>query len=269
MAAREELRDRLLSAVIQAFGSVESCLDLLLRESPLSNGYRIKNLIDACQLFSLRMHREALEAKDSARAAQDAQFAEHFRELSQIQKSLFGTITSENELIRALLRTDVCQLPPDEVGIAMALGDAQRDSRAIAASALVQRGDGEIEEPSIEPLITDMRVGHHSQKARALVSPAVTSVSTEAGKSAPPPASPDFISEDQRLEALSAYTSEWDCSEAALARAASVDPADLSKWKKGLLPIESGKKERIENALRNHLAPIAPTAKPGRPEWDF
>jgi hypothetical protein len=35
-----------------------------------------------------------------------------------------------------------------------------------------------------------------------------------------------------------------------------VHAADLSKWKKGSLPASSGKKERIENALRSNEPPI-------------
>ena len=67
--------------------------------------------------------------------------------------------------------------------------------------------------------------------------------------------SPDFTSEEKRNRAMAAYTVAWDCSEASLARTATVDPADLSKWKKGSLPGGSDKKARIENALRNNDAP--------------
>jgi hypothetical protein len=85
-------------------------------------------------------------------------------------------------------------------------------------------------------------------------------VSTQAANSAPSDECRDFISDPQRIDAIVAYTNSWQCSEAALARTARVDPADLSKWKKGLLPVGSDKKARIEKALRNNEAPI-PSAK--------
>lgn len=65
----------------------------------------------------------------------------------------------------------------------------------------------------------------------------------------------DFASNAQRTAAIEAYKKSWQCSEAALARTARVNPADLSKWKKGLLPEGSDKKARIENVLMNNLAP--------------
>ena len=69
----------------------------------------------------------------------------------------------------------------------------------------------------------------------------------------------DFASEAARARALADYIERWDCSEAALARTATVDPADLSKWKKGSLPSGSDKKARIENAIRNN-EPATPAA---------
>jgi hypothetical protein len=71
-----------------------------------------------------------------------------------------------------------------------------------------------------------------------------------------------FASEAARTSALADYIERWNCSEAALARTATVDPADLSKWKKALLPAGSDKKARIENALRNDERP---TPVPNRP----
>jgi hypothetical protein len=62
-------------------------------------------------------------------------------------------------------------------------------------------------------------------------------------------------SEEGRSNSLAAYTTTWNCSEAALARTARVDPADLSKWKKGSLSGGSDKSARIENALRNNEPP--------------
>jgi hypothetical protein len=66
---------------------------------------------------------------------------------------------------------------------------------------------------------------------------------------------PDFTSEEKRNGAVASYTAAWNCSEAALARTATVDPADLSKWKKGSLPSGSDKKARIEKALRTNTLP--------------
>jgi hypothetical protein len=71
-----------------------------------------------------------------------------------------------------------------------------------------------------------------------------------------------FASEAARTSALADYINRWTCSEAALARTATVDPADLSKWKKGSLPAGSEKKTRIENALRNNEAATTTTTRP-------
>jgi hypothetical protein len=70
-----------------------------------------------------------------------------------------------------------------------------------------------------------------------------------------PDGSLDFASEVQRNSALAAYTKHWNCPEAALARTSKVDPADLSRWKKGVLPAESDKRARIEKALKNNEPP--------------
>jgi hypothetical protein len=86
---------------------------------------------------------------------------------------------------------------------------------------------------------------------------------TKVGDSATAPAdapSSAFNSAAERCEAIAAYTRRWGCSEAALARSAVVDPADLSKWKKGLLPAQSDKKRRIEAVLKNNEQPT-PAAK--------
>jgi hypothetical protein len=70
----------------------------------------------------------------------------------------------------------------------------------------------------------------------------------------------DFTTEEGRGEAIGRYTKHWrkdsrQCSEASLARTAVVNPADLSKWKKGLLPPGSEKARRIENALKENKPP--------------
>jgi hypothetical protein len=74
--------------------------------------------------------------------------------------------------------------------------------------------------------------------------------------------SSEFISVAQRKAAIAEYTERWSCSEAALARAARVNPADLSKWKKGSLPAKSDKKARIEKALQNDEAPVPSKRSP-------
>jgi hypothetical protein len=71
----------------------------------------------------------------------------------------------------------------------------------------------------------------------------------------------DFTSAAGRSEAIAAYTQHWTCSGAALARTARVDRADLSKWKKGLLPAESDKNRRIEAALKNNQQPTPAVKK--------
>jgi hypothetical protein len=70
----------------------------------------------------------------------------------------------------------------------------------------------------------------------------------------------DFTTNDERIEAIVSYTKGWSkdsrpCSEASLARTAAVDRGDLSKWKKGLLPLGSDKARRIEEALRDNKPP--------------
>jgi hypothetical protein len=110
-SAREELRDRFLPVVIKAFGSVEFCLDLLLKESPCSNGHRIGTLIRACELFFLRKTREATEGGDEARAQSLAEVGKQFHALYVTERKLSGTSAPKSEQIRAILRTDVCRLP--------------------------------------------------------------------------------------------------------------------------------------------------------------
>jgi len=73
----------------------------------------------------------------------------------------------------------------------------------------------------------------------------------------------DFSTEARRNKAIASYKERWTeklgkCSDASLARSARVHPADLCKWKKSMLPSGSGKKERIEDALRNDTRPIPP-----------
>ena len=88
--------------------------------------------------------------------------------------------------------------------------------------------------------------------------------SAETPLASAPAAAPDlepetpaqFASEAARKSALADYSKSWTCSEAAFARRAKVNPSDLCKWKKGLLPASSGKIERIENVLKNNEPPI-------------
>jgi hypothetical protein len=76
----------------------------------------------------------------------------------------------------------------------------------------------------------------------------------------------DLTSSEGRIAAITTYTERWTtdsfiCSEASLARTAKVDPADLSKWKKGRLPVGSDKKVRIEKALKDNQPPT-PLSRP-------
>jgi hypothetical protein len=80
------------------------------------------------------------------------------------------------------------------------------------------------------------------------------------------PDSLDFTSEAGRCNAIAAYTKRWTtdswvCTAASLARTAIVDPADLSKWKKGSLPQKSDKKSRIEKTLRDNTPPTPPAGR--------
>lgn len=71
----------------------------------------------------------------------------------------------------------------------------------------------------------------------------------------------DFTADGGRGSAVDRYTNRWTCSQAALARAAGVHRADLSKWKKGQLPAESDKRTRIEKALRKNEKPLPPARR--------
>jgi hypothetical protein len=95
---------------------------------------------------------------------------------------------------------------------------------------------------------------------------AVASAAPEEPNSAPPEGDCAFTLEAQRIDGLAAYTERWQCSQAALARTAKVHPADLSKWKKGLLSAASDKKARIERVLKNKEAPTPPP-KHGRKSY--
>ena len=89
--------------------------------------------------------------------------------------------------------------------------------------------------------------------------------SANSADQADPP--PDFSSELGRKVAIATYKKFWTteespCSEAALARTALVDPADLSKWKKSSLPADSVKKARIEKAIKNNEKPTPVSSRP-------
>ena len=77
----------------------------------------------------------------------------------------------------------------------------------------------------------------------------------------------ELTTEQGRSKAVASYTKRFltnsrPSSAASLARTALVDPADLTKWKKGLLPPGSVKAHRIENVLSHHKPPTpAPTRK--------
>jgi hypothetical protein len=104
---RAELRDRLIPLVIKAFGSVESSLDLLLKESPCARGHGVTTLIRAYQLLSLQLAREAAEAQDQAKEQRLEGFSDEFGELDLIE----NRTTAAAEKVRAILRVDICQLP--------------------------------------------------------------------------------------------------------------------------------------------------------------
>jgi len=112
-SVREELRDRLVPIVIKAFGSVEFSLDLLLKESSLSDGVRIRNLIRAYELHCLRMEREAVEENDHLRERFFAGFKNQFHALVGAESEMHRTGGSKNRGIRAVLRTEFCHLPDE------------------------------------------------------------------------------------------------------------------------------------------------------------
>ena len=83
-------------------------------------------------------------------------------------------------------------------------------------------------------------------------------------------ASEEFVgseldSEDARTNAITTYITHWGCSEASLARAALVNPSDLSKWKKGGLLSGSEKAARIRKALAENEPPVLPPGSPQGP----
>lgn len=145
---------------------------------------------------------------------------------------------------RQIRQPAAVSLPPDETGRFQK--GARGESGESPASAL----------PNYEPTPSD------SLKKKAV---SKRSVAVEA---APPPPGVesrcryslmDLTTTEGRGNALAHYTKSWNCSEASLARTARVDPADLSKWKKGQLhPSTSGKKSRIEEALRDNQSPRPP-----------
>jgi hypothetical protein len=108
---REEFRDRLIPVVIKFFGSVDASLDVLLKESPCSNGNGIKTLVRAYELYCLRMKREAVETRDEAREQFFARFETQFHDLHISEREALGTAAFDSEEIRAILRTDFCLLP--------------------------------------------------------------------------------------------------------------------------------------------------------------
>ncbi len=78
-----------------------------------------------------------------------------------------------------------------------------------------------------------------------------------------------YATEEARRTALGDYLARWStatgqCPEASIARAARVDRADLSKWKKGQLPAGSDKKARIESVLTSNTPPIPPGRQQSR-----
>ena len=107
------------------------------------------------------------------------------------------------------------------------------------------------------PMVTRTGLQNQDPAAPEPATPNPVEVGQEAHPSAPLDG-PDFASEAGRNCAVTAYATRWTCSEASLARTATVDPADLVKWKKGELPATSDKKARIENALKKNEPPTPP-----------
>jgi hypothetical protein len=121
---REELRDRLIPVVMRGFGCVDSSLDVLLKESPCSNGRGIRTLIRAYELYFLRSTREAVEAHDEPAQLRATDLRRQFGELDKYETEKLSTATPDNEKICAILRTNVCHLfaqPPDPTQIFLGL----------------------------------------------------------------------------------------------------------------------------------------------------
>jgi hypothetical protein len=118
------------------------------------------------------------------------------------------------------------------------------------------------------PLDNDLAQGRAKWRAEALARKGRAEPAAEGERVSTPAGvvsySFDFTSNAGKSDAIERYgnhwtTDSWTCSEASLARTARVDPADLSKWKKGSLPSGSDKAKRIEDVLRDNKRPT-PTA---------
>ncbi len=108
---RAELRDRIIPLIINTFGSVDSSLDLLLKESPCSTGRRVTTLIRAYELFCLQRSREGAEVHDHDRQQHFAKVATEFGELGGFENGKILTAGPDDDKIRAVLRTNFCRLP--------------------------------------------------------------------------------------------------------------------------------------------------------------
>jgi hypothetical protein len=107
------------------------------------------------------------------------------------------------------------------------------------------------------PMETRADIQNHDPTVPEGVPPNPVEVEPEAHHSIPLEGL-DLASEAGRNSAVAAYKTRWTCSEASLARTATVDPGDLVKWKKGQLPVTSDKKARIEKALKKNEPPTSP-----------
>lgn len=129
----------------------------------------------------------------------------------------------------------------------------------------------EIDHPSEGPLFMKLHAQFRKLAAEGvgdctairLAAPLLAATTNSAGSQVAGSGGIDFSSETERNLAITEYidhwtTDVWTCTAASLARTAGVDPADLSKWKKGRLPVDSDKAGRIEKALRENQKPIPP-----------
>lgn len=127
-----------------------------------------------------------------------------------------------------------------------------------AADRLVEQAQPEIDVPTLVDAITlsPSENGMVDKKDQTETAPAAAALLW-------PDPDLDLASEEGRNRAIAAYCQSWhNCSEASLARTATVDTADLSKWKKGTLPALSEKKARIEKALHKNEPPKSLPERP-------
>jgi len=159
---REELRDRLIPITLRAFGSVDASLDILLKESPFSNGSGIPELLRAYELYWLKRNREAVEAGDRGREQICSSFQSQFHQLYCFECEKLGVSTSDRGDLHAILRTDYCRLPTPVIEYAPTNpfrgdGDAQRSRPG--PKALVDAGRRKAKKRSYEKFAAHIGIG--------------------------------------------------------------------------------------------------------------